>query len=69
MTFADEIRQAVKDAKKAGISRYQIAEDTGISQQQLSRFVNGKQWFAEETLNALAEYLGLRVKKPPTEQP
>jgi transcriptional regulator with XRE-family HTH domain len=60
MTFADEIRQALK---KAGVSRYRIERDTGINRATLSRFVHGKAWLAEDTLNKLAVYLQLQVKR------
>ena len=56
--LSDQIRQAVVDSK---VSRYQIWKDTGIDQSVLGKFVAGKRGISMETLDVLAEYLGLRV--------
>jgi transcriptional regulator with XRE-family HTH domain len=64
--FSDAIRKAVADS---GLSRYRIAKQLGVSQALLSRFMTGKGWLGQPTMDALAELLGLTVtvmKKPTT---
>lgn len=60
-TFMDQIREAVRQAK---ISRYAMSKQTGIAESNLSRFVHGERGLSEESLNALAAILGLRVVGP-----
>jgi transcriptional regulator with XRE-family HTH domain len=55
--FSDQLRRAV-DA--SGLSRYRIAKQLGVSQSLLSRFMAGR-WLGQETLDALAALLDLRV--------
>lgn len=56
--FADQIRQAVRES---GRTPYRICQDTEIDQAMMSRFLAGKMWLGEATMNRLAEYLGLEV--------
>ena len=56
--LSDQIRQAVVDSK---VSRYRIWKDTGIDQSVLGKFVSGERGISMETLDVLAEYLGLRI--------
>ena len=58
--FADQIRQAVRES---GLTPYRICKDTEIDQAMMSRFLAGKMWLGEATMNRLAEYLGLEVVK------
>jgi len=58
----DEIRAAIRDSDK---TCYRIAKDTGISESQLSLFMNGKRRLSVETLERLAAYLGLQVTLRP----
>lgn len=58
--FADQIRQAVRES---GLTPYRICKDTEIDQAMMSRFLAGKMWLGEATLNRLAAYLGLEVAK------
>ena len=57
--LSDELRTAVDGC---GESRYRIAQNTGINESTLSRFMQGE---AISTRNAdlLAEYLGLELVK------
>jgi transcriptional regulator with XRE-family HTH domain len=57
-TFSDQIRAAV-DA--AGMSRYRICVEIGISQATMSRFMTGRGGLSMEVLDRLAELLGLHV--------
>ncbi len=57
-SFSDQIRAALRNAN---VTRYRIGQDTGIDQAVLSKFVNGKIWLSEESMNLLADYLKLGV--------
>jgi DNA transposition AAA+ family ATPase len=65
--LTDQIRQAISDSK---ISRYRIANDTGIDESALAKFFNGHRGLSMEALNALGEYLELRIvmDRKPTEK-
>lgn len=54
----DKIRRAVETSGK---TRYRIAKESGISAAQLSRLVNGQSGMTVETIERLADYLGLRI--------
>ena len=58
------ITEAIKVAmEESGISRYQIAKDTGILQTSLSRFIRGETSLRLDKADLLAEYLGLELVK------
>ncbi|MEK6704072.1 MAG: helix-turn-helix domain-containing protein [Planctomycetota bacterium] len=63
----DAIRDAIKRAEADGVTRYQIAKDSGVSQAVLSRFVNRKRGLGVELAEQLAKALGvcivIRVKR------
>jgi len=62
--LSDQVRQAIDDS---GLSRYRIAQETGIDESALAKFYNGKRGFNSDTLDVLGAYLGLRIvmdKKP-----
>ncbi|MBI9018599.1 MAG: helix-turn-helix transcriptional regulator [Phycisphaerae bacterium] len=52
-------KQAILDS---GISRYRIAQDTGIDQASLSLFVNDKRGIGADRAQAILEYLGYEIK-------
>lgn len=56
--IAETIRQAMKNS---GVSRYQIAQDTGTHQTVLWRIAHGGSC-SLETADVLCEYLGLELK-------
>jgi len=56
--LVDAIRQAI-DA--SSVSRYRIAKDTGVSAGQLSRLVNSERSITADTIETLADYLGLEI--------
>lgn len=63
--ISDQLRQAI-DA--SGLSRYQIAQETGISQAALSQFYNGHRGLAMWAVDALGECLKIKLvlgRKPP----
>jgi transcriptional regulator with XRE-family HTH domain len=59
-TVSERIREAVE---AADATRYQIAQETGIEQSALSRFVSRERGLSMEALDALAEYFGLELVK------
>jgi hypothetical protein len=56
--FSDQIRDAINSSK---LSRYRICADIGLSQPSMSRFMNSKGGLSLETVDRLADLLGLRV--------
>jgi transcriptional regulator with XRE-family HTH domain len=56
--FSDQIREAI-DA--SGMSRYAICKAIGITQGVMSRFMHGRGGLSLETIDKLAELLGLTV--------
>jgi hypothetical protein len=59
MGVIDSIRKAIRQAK---VSRYQIAQDTGIHESALSRFVSGERGLSMEAVDTLCDYLGLELR-------
>jgi len=55
--MTDQIRQAIDDCE---LTRYRIAQDTGIDQSALAKFYNGHRGLSLDNLDLLCEYLGLR---------
>lgn len=55
--MSDEIRHAIN---AAGMSRYQISQQTGINESVLSRFMSGHS-MTTHNLDRLADVLGLRM--------
>ena len=55
---SDQLRQAIDDS---GLTRYRIAQETGISETALSLFYNGHRGLSMEALNALGEFLQLTI--------
>ena len=56
--FSEQIRDAIE---ATGVSRYAIAEQTGISESVLSRFMSGSQSMSLASLDKIADALGLQV--------
>ena len=57
-SLTDQVRQALENCK---LTRYRIAEDTGIDQSTLGKFYHGERGLSNENLDRLGEYLGLRI--------
>ncbi|MFC1781110.1 helix-turn-helix domain-containing protein [Planctomycetota bacterium] len=51
-----------KEIRQCGLSRYEIAKRTGVSQAQLCRFMKG-QSFQCETADLLLQFFGYELKK------
>jgi transcriptional regulator with XRE-family HTH domain len=61
--FSDQLRDAVAGS---GMSRYAICKAVGLTQSSMSRFMNGKGGLSLDTIDKLADLLGLTVAKKPT---
>jgi UDP-N-acetylglucosamine 1-carboxyvinyltransferase len=57
-SFIAQIRDAIE---ASGVTRYALAEQTGLSESILSRFMSGKQNMSLATVDKIAEALGLEV--------
>ena len=58
--MTDQIRQAIDDS---GLTRYRIAQDTGIDESTLAKFYHGTRGLSQDNLERLFGYLGLRIVK------
>ena len=56
--LSDQVRQAIETCGK---TRYQIAKESGVDAATLCRFVQGRHGLSMETLDRIAECLGLRL--------
>jgi transcriptional regulator with XRE-family HTH domain len=56
--LTDQLRQAIENS---GLTRYQIAKRTGIDESALAKFYNGHRGLSMGALNALGEFLQLRI--------
>lgn len=54
-----QLRQAIDDS---GLSRYRISKETGIGEGSLAQFYNGRRGLSMDSLNALGEFLQLRIE-------
>jgi transcriptional regulator with XRE-family HTH domain len=57
-TMTDVLKTAIE---RSGKTRYQIAQDTGVLQTSLSRFMRGETSLRLDKADVLAEYLGLEL--------
>jgi transcriptional regulator with XRE-family HTH domain len=58
--LTNQLRQAIDDS---GLTRYQIAKATGIDESALAKFYNGHRGLSMEALNALGEFLQLKITR------
>jgi plasmid maintenance system antidote protein VapI len=65
MPIYNDVRQAIAASDK---SRYRIAKDTGIGEPHLCEFVAGTKGLSVETLEKLADYLGLEIIARPVKR-
>ncbi|MGE3316520.1 MAG: helix-turn-helix domain-containing protein [Planctomycetaceae bacterium] len=56
--LTDQLRQAID---KCGLTRYQIAKETGIDESALAKFYNGHRGLSMSALNALGKCLELTI--------
>lgn len=60
--LTDAIRKAVN---ASGETPYAIAKGAGVNRSQLSRLLSGERGLNSETIEKLADYLGLRITIEP----
>ena len=65
LSLSDELRQAVE---RSGVSRYSIWRQTGIDQGSLSKFMDGERGLGMESIDKLADLLGLHICTADAEQ-
>lgn len=53
-----QIRDAIDES---GFTRYRISKETGLNQSALSKFYHGQRTLSMESVDKLAEFLGLRI--------
>jgi transcriptional regulator with XRE-family HTH domain len=58
LLLTDQLRQAIDDS---GLTRYKIAQETGIDESALAKFYNGHRGLSMDALNALGEFLQLTI--------
>jgi transcriptional regulator with XRE-family HTH domain len=58
--MTDELRRIVAES---GYSLGEVSRQTGIHVSQLSRFASGERFVSSRGLDALADFLGLRIVK------
>jgi len=56
--LTEQLRQAIDDS---GLTRYQIAKETGIDESALAKFYTGRRGLSMEALDALGEFLQLKI--------
>jgi transcriptional regulator with XRE-family HTH domain len=56
--LTDQLRRAIDDC---GVTRYEIAKQTGIDESALAKFYNGHRGLSMEALNALGGFLQLTI--------
>lgn len=61
ITIADRLRAEIVRAEKRGITRYRIAQESGVSQSQLSRFAAGENEPKLSTAEKICEAIGVRL--------
>lgn len=60
-SVADLLNMMRKAMETSGQSRYRISKETGIAESVLSRFMSGETALTVETVERLADYLGLEI--------
>ena len=54
------IRQAIAES---GLTNYELSKISGVSESQLSRFMNGDRTLTLPTAEKIAEHIGVELKK------
>lgn len=59
--IVDDLRRAIRQAERRGLTRYAIAKRTGLSQAMLSRFMAGENAPKLDTAERIAKAIGRRL--------
>jgi transcriptional regulator with XRE-family HTH domain len=65
-TFSDQLRRAINNC---GMTRYQIAKRTGISEATLSRFMSGQRGLTLKAVDTLAVLLAWKLERKGRKRP
>ncbi len=57
-SFSDELRSAIDES---GLTRYAICQAAGIDKASMSKFMSGERGLGLESIDKLAELLGLHI--------
>jgi plasmid maintenance system antidote protein VapI len=57
---SEQIRRAIVEAE---VTRYRIAQDTGLDEATLCRFISGERGLSMMAIDRLAEYFGYKLVK------
>lgn len=60
-TITDQLRTAIRQAERRGLTRYRISKLTGLSQSNLSRFLAGEYSLRLENAAKIAAAVGKRL--------
>jgi transcriptional regulator with XRE-family HTH domain len=58
LALTEQVRRAIAES---GQTRYRIAQETGIAESTLCKFMAGERGFTLASLDKLADYLGLGI--------
>lgn len=64
--LTDAIRKAIKDSDQ---TPYAIAKGAKVARSQLSRLLSGESGMTVDTIERLADYLGLQITVEPKDKP
>ncbi len=56
--ISEQLKNAIRNA---GVSRYRIAQETGLTQATLSRFMNGVAGLSLDSIDKIGDFLGLGI--------
>jgi len=56
-----QLLKAIRDAEKAGVTRYQISKLSGVSQAQICRMMQGQRLPRLDTAERLANAIGMKL--------
>jgi Cro/C1-type HTH DNA-binding domain len=67
LPLSDQLRRTMDEC---GMTRYRIAQETGINESHLSKFYRGERGLSMESLDAIGELLDLEItfRKKPSKQ-
>lgn len=57
-SFSESLRRLIE---RSGLSRYEIARQSGVSESSLSRFLSGERGLTTDSVDRLAAFLGLSL--------
>jgi transcriptional regulator with XRE-family HTH domain len=60
--LVERLKDAIRSAERRGITRYRIAQESGISEGQLSRLMSGKVAPRLDTSARIADAAGFNIK-------